>query len=214
MTPQERELLAAFLQQLAQAKANPKDADAEALIRDAVARQPDADYLLVQRAMGLDLALQAAQAQIAKLEAQQQESARPAAGPSFLGNANAWGKSEPARNLTAVPGTGSPQLGDPRFARAGAAAPAAAPSAWGSGMLSNLATTAAGVVAGSFLYQGIQGLMGHKPDAGLGKTSGANSTAANDTSENLTDDEIAQELDDSDDSSSVADGGFDSPDLG
>ena len=34
-------------------------------------------------------------------------------------------------------------------------------SSWGSGMLGTVATTAAGVVAGSFLFQGIQGLMGH-----------------------------------------------------
>jgi hypothetical protein len=32
-------------------------------------------------------------------------------------------------------------------------------------MLGNVATTAAGVVAGSFLFQGIQGLMGHHNQA-------------------------------------------------
>ena len=32
---------------------------------------------------------------------------------------------------------------------------------WGSGMLGTVATTAAGVVAGSFLFQGIESLMGH-----------------------------------------------------
>ena len=57
MTPKERELLQNFLQQLEQTQAGAKDAQAEGMIREASARQPDAAYLLVQRAMGLDLAL-------------------------------------------------------------------------------------------------------------------------------------------------------------
>ena len=49
------------------------------------------------------------------------------------------------------------------------APPAAAPaSSWGSGILGTVATTAAGVVAGSFLYQGIENLMGHHNQSGFG----------------------------------------------
>ncbi len=42
MTPQERELLTTFLQQMTQAQAGQKDAEAEAMIREATAKQPDA----------------------------------------------------------------------------------------------------------------------------------------------------------------------------
>jgi hypothetical protein len=177
MTPQEREVLTDFLQQLAQTRADSKDAEAEGLIRSAMSRQPDADYLLVQRAMGLDLALKAAQAQIAKLEA------------------GSWGRSAPAATPARPAAPATP------------AAAAAPPSAWGSGMLGNLATTAAGVVAGSFLYQGIQNMLGHHTAANDHK----DTVAQQDT---LAQDEPAQALDESDDSVALDDGGFDSPDLG
>ena len=39
MTPQERELLTTFLQQMIQAQAGQKDAEAEAMMREATARQ-------------------------------------------------------------------------------------------------------------------------------------------------------------------------------
>jgi len=38
----------------------------------------------------------------------------------------------------------------------------ASTSAWGGGMMAQLATTAAGVVAGGLLFQGVQSLMGHQ----------------------------------------------------
>jgi len=159
MTPQERELLGAFLQQLTLAQAGQKDAEADALIRAACARQADAAYLLVQRAMGLEYALQNAQAQTAKLQLELDQSraaTQPSARGGFLdASNNAWGRSAPAA------GTSPPPLA-PAFSGRPAAQAAAAPaSSWGSGMLGTVATTAAGVVAGSFLFQGIQGLMGH-----------------------------------------------------
>jgi hypothetical protein len=94
---------------------------------------------------------------------------------------------------------------------------AAAPSAWGSGMMANLATTAAGVVAGSFLYQGIQNLMGHHNTGfGSGSDLASNSqAAASDTNDALTSEEAADVVDDdSDNSLAMDDGGFDSADLG
>ena len=157
MTPQERELLSAFLQQMTLAQAGQKDAEADALIREAALRQPDTSYLLVQRAMGMDYALQAAQAQIAKLQAELDQQRSNAPG-SFLGASNAWGRQTPA------PNPAQPPVAPAALARPAAqAAPAAAAqaSSWGSGMLGSIATTAAGVVAGSLLFQGMQGLMGH-----------------------------------------------------
>lgn len=170
MTSQEREQLVAFLQQLVQTQAGAKDFDADALIREAASRQPDAAYLLVQRAMGLDLALQAAQAQIAKLQGEVDSlrttsaaAAKPAASGSFLDSANAWGRSAagtpPPAAASASRSAFAPAF--PATAARASAQPAAPASAWGSGMLASVATTAAGVVAGSMLYHGIQNMMGN-----------------------------------------------------
>lgn len=60
MTPEERDQLQQFLRPLAQSRALSKDPVAESLIRQAFANHPDALYILVQRAMASDLALQAA----------------------------------------------------------------------------------------------------------------------------------------------------------
>ena len=50
----------------------------------------------------------------------------------------------------------------------------AAPAPWGSSVMGTVATTAAGVVAGSFLFQGIQNLMGnHSPGGGFGNNAGS-----------------------------------------
>ena len=160
MNLKERELLQNFLQQLEQARAGTQDAEAEGMIREASGRQPDAAYLLVQRAMGLDLALQAAQAQIAKLQSELDAARAPApAATGFLDSPNAWGRQ--AAPLSPSPQAARPFAGAVPAATPPSAAAPAAPSAWGSGILGSLATTAAGVVAGSLLYQGIQGLMGH-----------------------------------------------------
>jgi hypothetical protein len=212
MTPQERQLLTDFLQQLAQTRADPKDSEADALIRQAIARQPDASYLLAQRAMGLDLALKAAQAQTEKLQAELDQAKRGNE-TSFVGNAGAWGRSAPAASAGQQPLAPLSQSYGKPLAPAGVNA--APPSSWGSGMLANLATTAAGVVAGSFLYQGIQNLMGHH-NPGLGGDWGTSSqAAASDTNDTLTSEEAADVVDDdSDNSVAMDDGGFDSPDLG
>lgn len=137
MTSQEREDLTRFLQLLAQAQAGPKDHDAQALISEAVARQPDAAYLLVQRVLQLEQALK---------EATQTKT-------SFVGDANAWGRAP----VASQPSTQAPAQ-VPMQQVPGAAAPA---SRWGSGLMGTLAMTAGGVVAGSLLAQGIGSLMGH-----------------------------------------------------
>ena len=166
MNFQERDQLIQFLQQLTQVQATQKDAEAEMLIRDACARQPDAGYLLVQRAMQLEHALQAVKAQCGQLQAEL-DKARAGTQTGFLDDANAWGRSPQAPAASFTPA--APSIGStiqPR-AQAPMAAPAAA-SSWGSGILGNVATTAAGVVAGSFLFQGIENLMGHHNPSGFG----------------------------------------------
>ncbi len=158
MTLQERELLTSFLQQMTLAQAGQKDPEAEALIREASAKQPDTAYLLVQRSMGLEYALQAANAETARIQGELNQ-LRSTSSNSFLNNANAWGKL-PTTNSGLAPAAGSNvPIQSPSQQRPPSAATPA--SSWGSGMLGTVATTAAGVVAGSFLFQGIQGLMGH-----------------------------------------------------
>jgi uncharacterized protein len=150
MTLQEKELLERFLNQLAAARPGVKDPEAEALIRDAVARQPDAAYLLVQRAIQLEQALQVTQVQAQTLQSELDQ-LRPAHRGGFLSDPT-WGSSAPA---TSAQGAGNLRQ----------AAPTARPplsGAWSSGgLLGNIASTAAGVVAGSFLFQGIDRLLHH-----------------------------------------------------
>jgi hypothetical protein len=143
MTFEERDQLTRFLQLLTQAQAGPKDPEAEALIRDATMRQPDAPYLLVQRVLQLEHALKDAMRDAMRDASQK---------PSFVGDANSWGRapvaSQPAPSPAPIPMQQVP-----------AAAPQ--PSAWGSGLLGTVAMTAGGVVAGSLLAQGIGSLFGH-----------------------------------------------------
>jgi hypothetical protein len=159
MNPQEKVQLEQFLQQLNSTQAGAKDSDANALIAESVKQQPDAAYLLVQRAMGLEMALQVAQKQMADMQAQidqANQANKPSSG--FLSGINSWGRAAPAQGTPANAMAAKPAAG------------AAQQSAWGSGMLGAIATTAVGVVAGSMLYQGIQSMMGHNstPDASNG----------------------------------------------
>ena len=156
MNPQEKAQLEQFLQQLNSTQAGTKDSDANTLIAESIKQQPDASYLLVQRAMGLEMALQVAQKQMAEMQAQIDQANKPSSG--FLSGINSWGRAAPAQGAPANTMAARPAAGT------------AQPSSWGSGMLGAIATTAVGVVAGSMLYQGIQSMMGHNsaPDAGNG----------------------------------------------
>ena len=54
MTPQETQMLQDFLDQLTRAQVATKDHEAQILIARAFAQQPDAAYLVVQRALLLE----------------------------------------------------------------------------------------------------------------------------------------------------------------
>lgn len=179
MNATERDQLQQFLNALRQTRAEPKDPTADAMIREAVASQADAAYLLVQRAMGLGLSLDAAQVRLQQLEAQcaqlqvelqaakvqqgaQQGAQAPASSSFLMSGAQAWGRAaEPAVVPTAQPAAFSSAVATSRpMSPPPVAAPPAA-SAWGGGLMAQVATTAAGVVAGGLLFQGVQSLMGH-----------------------------------------------------
>src|ERR1700761_2456635 len=69
MTPEERSILQSFLADLTATPNVTVDAEAEAMIQDAVRANPHAAYLLVQHAILADQALHAAQAQLASRDA-------------------------------------------------------------------------------------------------------------------------------------------------
>jgi len=162
MTPDEKDLLSRFLQQLTAAQAGQKDEEAARLIKEACDRQPDAAYLLVQRALQLDQAFQASQAQAMKLQAELDQTRVKGSG-GFLNDPNAWGSRPTQPSVAQATSAASPaaSLAAGASPAASHAAPArAAPSPWGgSNLLGTMAAGAAGMVAGSFLYQGMQGLM-------------------------------------------------------
>jgi hypothetical protein len=167
MTEQERTLLKNFLNGLTEVRGLQKDTEADAMIRDTAAKQPDATYLLVQRALLLEQALNSAKSQLADLQ-HQLDAARASTG-SFLGGApaaNGWFNTPPA----------APQ--PPVYAQA-AGNNQARPSYFSpgtSGFLGTAAAMAAGTVAGSFLFDGIESLLHHNGGAFTGNNDLAGNT--------------------------------------
>lgn len=161
MTPDERQLLTRFLQDLAQARAGQKDLEAASLIGQAINANPDAPYLLVQHAVMADQALHAAQGRIAELEAQQRNQGQgQGQAQSFLGGGTAVPQSPPQQGWAPAPQQpypSQPAYAPPPYdARPG-------PFAMGGGLgsfLRSAGTTAAGVAGGELLFQGLSGLFG------------------------------------------------------
>jgi len=153
MNTEEKRLLSEFLDQLKGIRGVQKDEDALALIKSAGESQPDALYLLVQKSLLQDQALNGAKAQIAALQRELSDARRnESAGGSFLGN-NPWG-APAGRPATMVPTQGYPQAA-PSMGMGGNGT-----SPFGS-FLGSAAATAAGVAGGAFLFQGLESLMGH-----------------------------------------------------
>lgn len=177
MSPDEHRLLTTFLDQLNQVGGITKDPQAAALIAESAARQPDATYLLVQRALLQDQALNAARERIENLEAQLRTASAASAtsSGSFLDSGNnAWGRSVGAAS-TQARAVAPLQFAPPQAAAAQPVA-AASPGFLGGGggsFLTSMAATAAGVAGGAFLYQGISNMM-HPGGASHAMGQGAN----------------------------------------
>jgi uncharacterized protein len=182
MTPQERDLITALLARLQQQSGKPRDPEADALIRDGTAQTPDALYLLVQTVLIQDMALHEAQNRITELERRRDASSESDTPPSFLPQR----QSGPSAAQGSVPSTGrwsnaasgaTPQR-EPVWTQSSAAPPSAAQpvapppysygpgsgygpqmlTGGGSGFLRQAAATAAGVVGGSLLFQGLHSM--------------------------------------------------------
>jgi uncharacterized protein len=149
MNAQERDQLQQFLATLRQQRVQAKDPVADGLIRDALASQTDATYLLVQRAMALSLALQATQNRLQQLQAAS-AAALQASNPEQATEA-------PKAVANAAPSQAPAPL-------VNGAAHTAPPSLWMRGLVGQVGGTAlgvaTGVVAGGVLLQGLQALWG------------------------------------------------------
>src|SRR5439155_23724272 len=180
MTPQERDLITTLLTRLKSTAGQPKEPEADQLIRQAMAEQPDAPYYLVQTVLIQDLSLHQAQARIADLEKQVSDSqSKPT---SFLGGL--FGRSQPEQPSGGVPSVGpwnrGPQVAPPppqaapQYAQQpGYAQPGYGPAGGGmmgggmmggmggGGFLRSAAATAAGSAGGALLFQGISSMFGH-----------------------------------------------------
>src|SRR5712692_7952602 len=196
MTPQERDLITTLLARLKGTAEQPKDPEADALIRQAMAEQPDAPYYLVQTVLIQDLSLHQAQARIADLEKQVSDTqSKPT---SFLGGL--FGRSQPEQPSGSVPSAGpwsrgpqvaSPPQPAPQYAQQpGYAQPGYGPGGGGmmggmggGGFLRSAAATAAGIAGGALLFQGISSMFGHgyanSLTGGAGMTAGLGETVIN-----------------------------------
>ncbi len=176
MTPEERTLIEGLFRRLNEtAKTLPSDQidpEADRAIRGAVAAQPIAPYLLVQNALVMESAMQAAQARIAELEATQAQAAAPAPQRSFLSGASPWTRN----SVAASPPPPPPAYGQPAYQQPGYAQPGYAQPGYpqpGPGFaqpgfgqqpgqpsfLRSALTTAAGVAGGALLFQGVSSLL-------------------------------------------------------
>jgi hypothetical protein len=102
MTESERDLLMPFLRKLIQTRTTPGDEAASTLIHTALNRQPNATYLLVQRALTLESELALARRRIDELEGRPsaEDVALDIAASDFLNPATAgWGE-QTNRNAT------------------------------------------------------------------------------------------------------------------
>jgi hypothetical protein len=189
MTPQERDLITALLGRLQQQSGRPRDPEADALIGEAGARIPDALYLLVQTVLIQDLALHDAQNRIAELERLRDDAPSGSdAAPSFLPpratqgsvpSAGRWSNTasgaapqrEPAWSQSAPPPNAAQPVAPPPYGYG--PGPGYGPqmlTGGGSDFLRQAAATAAGVVGGSLLFQGLHSMFA--PSLGSGFLAG------------------------------------------
>ncbi|NNG25328.1 DUF2076 family protein [Telluria aromaticivorans] len=181
MSPSDAQVLHDFLGQLVQARGLKKDPEADALIQRAVEQQPDAAYLLVQRVLLMEQALNSAKSQIATLENQlrqqpQYQQHQQTQGGGFLDSVFGHRRqvSHPQSHHMSYQHAypGSMGSGMPGFLRGGG----------GGGLLGSIAATAAGVAAGSFLFHGLDNIFHDHDGNGAAHLLGDNQLGGSDLS--------------------------------
>ncbi len=178
MTPQEAQMLQDLVRKVEGTQLTEKDPDAEALLNDGLARDPDALYKLAQTVLIQNIALDQAHAQMQQMHQAQQQLAPPQPGraTSFLGGLL-------HRNPPQYPPPPAPpqyQVAPPNYAGnypppppgyGPGYGPGTAPgyaSAPGGGFLRSAASTAAGVAGGMLALQGIESLLHGGMGGGFG----------------------------------------------
>ena len=189
MTPQEEQLLSALIDRLNQTPLQEKDPDAEALLKQRLAGNPDAVYMLSQTVLVQNIALDQAKAQVSQLQEQlqqlQQQRPQPAHTTSFLGRLLGERDDQPAppRQASAPayqqvppqyaqPAPTYPQYGQPQYPPAQFVPVGGQPS-----FLRGAMQTAAGVAAGALAFEGVESLLhgvvgGFGPGYGTGGLGG------------------------------------------
>jgi uncharacterized protein len=175
MTPQESELVNALFDRLAKLETLPRDGAAERVIADAGQRAPHALYALTQTVLLQDEALKRANARIEELQAQV-DGAEPQQDQrqgSFLDSMRAaLSPHEPRGSVPNVRANVQASGAQPQpgyFPPAGAPAapgyPAGAPFGAGGSFLGTAASTAAGMIGGGLLLDGIRSMFGQRAGA-------------------------------------------------
>jgi len=166
VTPQEDQLLNSLIDRLNQTTLEEKDPDAEALLNERLAGNPDALYMLAQTVLVQNIALDQARAQLSQLQQQiQQQRPQPAHSTSFLGRLLGERDEQPspsAQRQASSPGyqpvppqyaPPQTQYPAPRYQQM-PYAPAGQPS-----FLRGAFQTAAGVAAGALAFEGIESML-------------------------------------------------------
>lgn len=172
MNPSEEQQLIRFLGGLVNAAPPQVDSQAQRLIEQAFARQPQAAYLLTQRALALSMAVEAAQQKIAQLEADAASTSpgRPqsSAGSAALVSSQAWGRQSGPLPKAQPPFGAQPAVGvqAPFGAQSAVGAQPQAQSSWSQGLMGSLVGAAAGVMIGQALWHGVQQMIGSPGGAG------------------------------------------------
>lgn len=154
MTPQEQEMLQGLIQRVNQTRLQEKDLDAEEMLNQTLGRNPDALYILAQTVLVQQYALDQATQQLDQLRQQQ-----PRRSTSFLGGL--LGRDQ-------QPTPPPPAYSQPQYVPAPSYGYGAPQSG---GFLRGAMQTAAGVAAGAFAFEAIEGLMhgfGHSAGYGPG----------------------------------------------
>lgn len=181
MTPQEQDLVEDLFDRLAKLESLPRDPAAERQIAQGAQRAPHALYALVQTALLQDEALKRANARIEELQAELGGGEEPQQRQGgFLDSMrDALGLGEPRGSVPNVRAGGAPWRGaepgggyppqqagyPPQMAPGYGGGPA---FGTGGSFLGSAASTAAGVLGGALLLDGIRSMFGHQSGSGRG----------------------------------------------
>jgi uncharacterized protein len=179
MTPQEKELVEDLFDRLAKIESLPRDPAAERLIVQGAQRAPHALYALVQTALLQDEALKRANARIEELQVESGggEAPQQRQGGFLDSMRDALGFGEPRGSVPNVragrePGRG-PEPGGGRYPPQQAPYSSQTAPGYGAGpafgtggsFLGTAASTAAGVLGGALMLDGIRSAFGHQSRA-------------------------------------------------